>query len=127
MRPFLSLTDLLRYFFVLVWIVNGLFCKVLNFVPRHQLIVERILGSEYGFVLTKMIGVSEILMTIWILSGIRQRLCLFMQIGVVGLMNIIEFSLAPDLLLFGKLNLLFAGCFMMLVYFQISLLPSDPI
>jgi len=39
-----------------IWIVNGLFCKVLNLVPRHQQIVARILGSEYSRLFTIVIG-----------------------------------------------------------------------
>ena len=35
----------------LVWLVNGLYCKVLNFVPRHQLIVARILGEDFARIL----------------------------------------------------------------------------
>jgi len=41
----------------LVWLINGLFCKVLDFVPRHELIVSRILGTEYTLILTKLIGI----------------------------------------------------------------------
>jgi len=65
---------LLNYFIATVWIANGLFCKVLNLVPRHQQIVARILGDDYSRLLTLLIGLSEIGMTIWILSGIKTRL-----------------------------------------------------
>jgi hypothetical protein len=41
----------------LVWLINGLFCKVLNMVPRHQEIVARIIGVDYSFLATKAIGV----------------------------------------------------------------------
>ncbi|MBL7841575.1 MAG: DoxX-like family protein [Cyclobacteriaceae bacterium] len=101
----------LKILISLVWLVNGLFCKVLNFVPRHELIVGRILGTEYAPILTKTIGVLEILMFIWILSGIKSRLCSIAQILIVLTMNLIEFFVAPDLLLFGKANLLVALAF----------------
>lgn len=101
----------LKILISLVWLVNGLFCKVLNFVPRHELIVGRILGTEYAPILTKTIGVLEILMFIWILSGIKSRLCSIAQILIVLTMNLIEFFMAPDLLLFGKANLLVALAF----------------
>lgn len=42
----------------LVWFVNGLFCKVLNLVPRHREIVARIVGDQYSRVLTTMIGIA---------------------------------------------------------------------
>ena len=31
-----------------VWLVNGLICKVLNLVPRHQQIVTEILGQGHS-------------------------------------------------------------------------------
>lgn len=37
----------LTYFIALVWLVNGLFCKVLNLVPRHQEIIGEILGNDF--------------------------------------------------------------------------------
>jgi hypothetical protein len=102
----------------LVWFVNGFFCKILNLVPRHQQIVQRILGADYGWLLTKAIGVSEVLMVVWILSKVRSRLCALFQIAIVGIMNIIEFVLVPDLLLFGRMNIVFAFLFMTLIFFH---------
>lgn len=101
----------LKILISLVWLINGLFCKVLNFVPRHQLIVARILGDDFSNLITRAIGSLEILMFVWILSGIKSRLCAILQIIIVLTMNVIEFILAPDLLLFGKANLLIAFAF----------------
>lgn len=101
----------LKILISLVWLINGLFCKVLNFVPRHQLIVARILGDDFSNLITRAIGFLEILMFVWILSGIKSRLCAILQIIIVLTMNVIEFILAPDLLLFGKVNLLIAFAF----------------
>jgi uncharacterized membrane protein YphA (DoxX/SURF4 family) len=99
-----------------VWLANGLLCKVLNLVPRHQMIVARILGDEYAPLLTKAIGVSEILMVVWILSGIKPRWCAIFQISIVAIMNVLEFFLVPDLLLFGHMNIVFATGFIAIVY-----------
>ena len=107
----------LRYFITLVWIVSGLFCKVLNFVPRHQEIVSRILGSGNNRILTIVIGIAEIVMAVWILSGIYTRLNAIIQIIVIAVMNILEFFLAPDLLLWGKANSIFALLFIFLIYY----------
>ena len=63
----------LNYFIALVWVINGLLCKVLDLVPRHRAIVARILGDD-PVVLTKLIGLSEIAMAVWVLSGIAGRL-----------------------------------------------------
>jgi len=100
----------------LVWFVNGLFCKVLSLVPRHQQIVARILGEEYSWIFTKAIGIAEILMVVWIVSRIKGRFCAICQMFIVGMMNIMEFILVPDLLLFEKMNLVFAFLFIVLIY-----------
>ncbi|HMG83844.1 MAG TPA: DoxX-like family protein [Ferruginibacter sp.] len=108
----------LTYFIATVWIGNGLFCKLLNFVPRHQLIVARILGNEHAALFTKAIGFSEMLMAVWILSSIKPRFCALTQMIIIATMNTIEFFLARDLLLFGKLNALFAFLFIALILYN---------
>ncbi len=100
----------------LVWLINGLFCKLLNLVPRHQLIVSRILGDEYADIATKVIGVLEILMFVWIISRIKPKYCALSQITVIATMNIIEFILAPDLLLFGKINIVLAAVLIVIIF-----------
>lgn len=109
---------ILTYFIATVWITNGLICKVLNLVPRHTQIVARILGDDYARPLTIIIGLSEIIMAVWILSGYKSRLNAIAQIMVVATMNTLEFILVPDLLLWGKLNSLFAFIFILVVYFN---------
>lgn len=110
--------NIIRYFIAIVWLINGLFCKVLNFVPRHQAIVGHILGEEYAFILTKLIGISEILMAFWIVSKIQARLNAITQIVIIATMNVLEFFLAKDLLLWGKANAFFAFCFICLIYWN---------
>jgi len=100
----------------LVWFVNGLFCKLLNLAPRHQMIVSRILGEQYSFIATKTIGSLELLMAVWILSRIKPKLCAYTQLVIVGAMVTIECFLTPDLLLFGYGNIVPALFFMGLVY-----------
>lgn len=99
-----------------VWLVNGLYCKVLNGVPRHQQIVAEILGEAHAGQLTVAIGLAEIGMALWVLSGRWVRLNTVVQIAVVLIMNLLEFLLVPDLLLWGRWNLFFALLFAALVY-----------
>lgn len=108
--------QVLTYCIALVWFINGLFCKVLNFVPRHEQIVAAILGDAHAHIFTILIGISEIIMTIWILSGFKSRLNALVQIGVIATMNTLEFILVPDLLLWGKMNSLFAACLIVVIY-----------
>jgi len=104
-----------RIFLVSVWLVNGLFCKVLNLVPRHEAIVAQILGEDHATLYTKLIGIGEMAMGIWVLSGKYKRLNAVIQIILILVMNVIEYFLAPDLLLWGRLNLLFAFLFILLI------------
>ena len=113
-----TIYKLVIYLTAAVWLINGLFCKILNMVPRHGQIVTRILGSQYADIHTKAIGMAEILMALWIISGIQSRLNAIMQILIIITMNILEFFLAPDLLLWGRLNLLFALLFSALIYWN---------
>lgn len=109
---------IVTYSIATVWIANGLFCKVLNLVPRHEQIVAKILGDNYSRPLTIIIGFSEIIMAVWIVSAYKTKLNAIAQILVVATMNILEFILVPDLLLWGKLNSLFALIFIFVVYFN---------
>ncbi|AHJ97021.1 hypothetical protein Hsw_1426 [Hymenobacter swuensis DY53] len=92
-------------------------CKVLHLVPRHEAIVARMLGPAYASPLTKLIGLAEIGMALWVLSGRYLRLSVAVQIALVLTMNVLGFLLAPDLLLWHHYNLLFAGLFTLVLYY----------
>ncbi len=109
---------LLHYFIAAVWVANGFFCKILNLVPRHQQIVGEILGTKHSFILTKTIGLAEILLAVWLLSSFKSRLNAVTQILLVLAMNITELLLVPDLLLFGKWNFFFALIFIVVIYYN---------
>lgn len=108
--------QVLIYLIATVWLVNGLFCKILNFVPRHEEIVAKILGQSFSRELNIAIGFSEIIMCIWVLSKFKKRINALTQIVVVATMNIMEFLLVPELLLWGKYNSLFAFIFITIIY-----------
>jgi uncharacterized membrane protein YphA (DoxX/SURF4 family) len=104
------------YCSAIVWIANGLLCKVLNLVPRHEQIVANILGDAHARTFTILIGLSEVVMAVWILSGFKRKFNAVVQISVVAIMNTLEFILVPDLLLWGKFNAVFAFIFILVVY-----------
>ncbi len=107
---------ILTYCIAAVWLVNGLVCKILDLVPRHQQIVARILGDNYSRPFTFIIGLLEVGMAIWILSGRHTRQNAVLQILIIATMNTLEFFLVPDLLLWGKMNSLFAFLFILVVF-----------
>lgn len=112
-----SLHKILTILISLIWLVNGLFCKLLGLVPRHEMIIARILGAEYSFVAAKIIGILEILMSFWVLSRKYSRLNAIVQIVIVITMVTIEVILVPDLLLFGRFNIAFILIFIALIYY----------
>lgn len=109
---------ILTYCIALVWFVNGFFCKILDLVPRHRLIVANTLGPSHAFLLTRVIGTLEILMAIWIATRIMSRMNAIVQIMVIATMNAIEFFLVPDLLLWGRGNAIFALLLILLIAFN---------
>ena len=113
-----TIHTILNYCIATIWLVNGLYCKVLNLVPRHQQIVAHILGNSYASLFTLLIGLSEIAMAIWILSGIKTRVNVIFQICIIALMNTIEFILVPDLLLWGKYNSVFAFLLISIIFYN---------
>ena len=118
-------TGIINYAIAFVWLLNGLFCKFLNFVPRHQQIVGRILGENNAFTFTKTIGFFEVLMCFWIISRIKSKWCAMLQIIIIATMNIIEFFVVPDLLLYGKFNIVVASFFMFIIYLNEFILSKN--
>ncbi len=118
------MAKLLHYFIVLVWLINGLYCKVFNQVPRHQEIVGEILSKEYARTLTIIIGLMEILLGIGIFFRRYPKPTAIFQIILVLSMNVIEFILVPNLLLWGRFNLVFAVLFAGLIFLEAFVLSS---
>ena len=96
-----------------VWIFHGLYSKILDGVPRHRLIVGRILGDSLARPLTIVIGAGEILLGLWVLSGRRSRACAMLQTLALVAMNTLEIIFAKELLISAPgmvaLNLLLLG------------------
>ena len=55
-------------------------------------------------------------MAFWVISKFKSRLNAIIQITVVMAMNVLEFILVPNLLLWGKFNFLFALLFAFIIY-----------
>jgi hypothetical protein len=110
--------QILTFFIAAVWLINGLVCKALNLVPRHEQIVAGIVGNDHARLLTLLIGLSEIAMAIWILTRFQSKVNAIAQMAIVAVMNVLEFILVPELLLWGRLNAVFALLFIALVYYN---------
>jgi uncharacterized membrane protein YphA (DoxX/SURF4 family) len=100
---------ILRICIAAVWLLNGVWAKLLGAVPRHQAIVARFFGAPAALWMTPVIGVAETLMAVWILTGYKRRLNAALQIAIVATMNTLETIFARDLLLWGGWNAVWAA------------------
>lgn len=64
-------------------------------------------------------------MAIWILIKFKPKLNTIIQIVVVAAMNIIEFIVVPDMLLWGRLNIVFAFLFIGVIYYNAFVLNKN--
>lgn len=89
----------IRIFIAGVWIFHGLYSKILDGIPRHRQIVGKILGEEIAAPATILIGVMEVLLGCWVLSGLYRRTCAAAITSALICMNTLEIMIAQELLI----------------------------
>ena len=89
----------MRILIAAVWIFHGLYSKLLDGIPRHRVIVARVLGEDLGLVATRAVGVCEIMLGLWAFSHRWPRACAMVQTLAIVTMNTLEIARAPDLLI----------------------------
>lgn len=99
-----------------VWIFHGLYSKILNGIPRHKMIVGEILGETVADAAVIVIGVLEILLGCWVLSGIRRRLNATVQTLALVSMNTLEILLAREFLISAGGMVFLNLCFITLIW-----------
>lgn len=84
-----------------VWLVHGMYNKLLGGSPRHLAIVQSVpgLGGAIGARVLATVGVCEVVAAIWILSGWKPRACAAAQTMALLSMNVLELTYARHLLL----------------------------
>jgi hypothetical protein len=82
-----------------VWVFHGLYSKILNGIPRHRLIVGKILGDTHAGLATKVIGLLEVLLGVWAFTGWHPVACAAVQTAAIVSMNALEIYLARELLI----------------------------
>ena len=90
---------LLRILIGSVWVFHGLYSKLLDGVPRHRLIVAKVLGDDLATVATRVVGVGEILLGLWAFSRRWPRTCAAVQTLAIVMMNTLEIARARELLI----------------------------
>jgi len=109
-----------------VWVFHGLYSKILNGIPRHRQIVERILGEGVADFATLAIGILEVLLGIWIFCGFFKRTCATVQTLAIVAMNSLEIYLAPDLLI-SALGMVFLNLIFLSMVWYWALFPPQRI
>ena len=84
-----------------VWLYHGLFNKLLHGNPRHLEIVRSVpvFSDATAPIALAFIGVCEVLIALWILSGRFPRICAAIQTAVLIPMNMVEIIWARSHLL----------------------------
>ncbi len=78
---------------------HGLYSKLLDGIPRHRLIVARVLGEDWARAATLAVGCCEVLLGVWVFLHRWPRVCAAVQTLAILTMNALEISRAPDLLI----------------------------
>jgi uncharacterized membrane protein YphA (DoxX/SURF4 family) len=93
---------LIRLSIALVWLYQGLWCKVLGGVPHQQAIISTVpfLGAREVRVALITLGLVECGLALWVLSGQRMRQAAIVQTALLVAMNsgglIWAWHLIPD-------------------------------
>ncbi len=84
-----------------VWLVHGAYNKLLHGSPRHLAIVQSVpgFGGTAGEHVLFAVGLFEVAIAVWVLSGWMAYLCAATQTVALLSMNVIELSVARHLLL----------------------------
>lgn len=82
-----------------VWVFHGIYSKILNGIPRHRLIVGKILGKERALIAIRVIGALEFLLGVWAFTGWQPVWCASIQTMAIVAMNSLEILLARELLI----------------------------
>jgi hypothetical protein len=107
-----------------VWVFHGLYSKILNGIPRHRLIVGKILGVAQAPAATRAIGAMEFLLGLWAFSGWQPIWCASIQTVAIVAMNALEILLARELLI-SALGMLVLNCgFLSLVWWWATFAPK---
>ncbi|MGD0098513.1 MAG: DoxX-like family protein [Terracidiphilus sp.] len=95
-------SKLIRLSIALVWLYQGLWCKVLVGVPHHRAVISAVpfIGSASATIALMVLGLFECGIAAWILHGRWMRQAAILQTALLVAMNasglIWAWSLIPD-------------------------------
>jgi hypothetical protein len=79
-----------RLAIALVWLYQGLWCKVLSSNPHHLSIISAVplIGVSAGRTVMVLLGLIECGIGVWVLTGARMRSAAIVQTLLVAAMNV---------------------------------------
>jgi hypothetical protein len=80
---------LLRCSIAAVWLYEGLWCKLLGRTASQVEVVTAVprLGARFGVAFLKSLGVLEVVLAGWVISGVAPGLCAVTQTAVLVTLN----------------------------------------
>jgi len=80
---------LIRLSIALVWLYQGLWCKVLGGSPHHRAVVAAVpfIGSAWSQAVLLVLGLMECALAAWVLSGWQLRKAALVQTALLAAMN----------------------------------------
>ncbi len=81
---------LIRVSIAAVWLYEGLWCKVLGRMQSQVDVVSAVprFGARFGAAFLKLLGVVEVGLAVWVISGIAPAACAIVQTGLLILLNV---------------------------------------
>ena len=95
------MTRLVPWIVASVWLIHGLYNKLLHGSPRHLQIVQSVpgLAGRAGVWMLTAVGIFEVATAVWVVLGLAPLLCAAVQTVVLLAMNVVELRFARRLLL----------------------------
>jgi hypothetical protein len=80
----------IRFSVAAVWLYEGLWCKLLGREARQEKVVEAVpkFGALFGRGFLKALGVVEVALAVWVLSGALPGACALSQVALLVLLNV---------------------------------------
>ena len=88
---------LIRIAVAAVWLYEGLWCKLLRGEPREFEVVKAVprYGPRFGVSFLMALGVVEVTIALWVLSGVAPLLCAIAQTVLLVSLNVNGLVVSP--------------------------------
>ena len=80
---------LIRASVAAVWLYEGLWCKILGRVQSQVEVVTAVpkLGPRFGAAFLKVLGVVEVALAVWVVTGVAPGTCAIVQTALLIVLN----------------------------------------